>query len=112
MLNDEEMVNPLYLSAADKTGIQPILPIPAATVIDNADAWMLCALGKAVPADDECRERLNLYLGDPKRQAMLQQVRRLRAADGEKQLDGKSKKWLEYMEKAYAAELDVEPASA
>jgi len=109
LLNNEEMVNPLYLSSVDKKGIQQILPIPAGTVMDNPDAWMLCVLGKAVPADDECKARVDRALGNPRRIAMLDNVRRLRAADGVKQLDAKSKKWLEYMEKTYAKELGIVP---
>lgn len=112
LLGDEEMVNPLYLSSADKKGIQQILPIPAGTVMDNPDAWMLCALGKAVPADAECKERLDRWLGNPKRLELLEKIRRLRAADGVKALDARSKKWLEYMEKTYAAELGLEPVDA
>jgi len=112
LLNDEEMVNPLYLSAVDKKGIQPILPIPAGTVMDNPDAWMLCTLGKAVPADDECKERVDQWLGNPKRLALIEQIKRLRAANGVKALDAKTKRWLEYMEKTYAKELGLEPASS
>lgn len=112
LLNDEEMVNPLYLSAVDKTGIQPTLPIPAGTEIDNPDAWMLCTLNKAVPGDDECRARLDQFLGNPKRQALIEQIKRLRAANGVKQLDARTKRWLEYMEKAYAKDLGLEPASS
>jgi len=112
LLNDEEMVNPLYLSAVDKKGIQPILPIPAGTVMDNPDAWMLVALNKAVPADDECKERIDRWLGNPKRLALIEQIKRLRAANGVKALDAKTKRWLEYMEKTYAKELGLEPASS
>lgn len=114
LLNDEQMVNPLYLQtpAADRGGIQQTLPIPAGTVIDNVDAWMLCMLGKAVPADEECKARVDKALGNPRRLEMLERVRRLRAADGVKQLDPKSKKWLEYMEATYAKELGVTQQAA
>lgn len=108
---DLEMINPLWFSATDKTGIQERLPIPAGTVMDNPDAWMLVMLHKAVPADDECKARVNAALTNPQRLAMLENVRRLRAADGVQQLDKKSKKWLDYMEKTYAAELDAVPAA-
>lgn len=113
LLNQEEMVNPLYLEAPEgqREGIAEIIPIPAGTIIDNPDAWMLCALGKAVPEDAECKERFDAYLGDPKRKQLLEQVRRLRAAAGLKQLDAKTLKWLEYMEKTYASELAT-PAAA
>lgn len=113
LLNDEEMVNPLWLETPEheRTGMQERLPILAGTVIDNPDAWMLCACGKAVPADDECKQTYDAYLGDPRRKEMLNNVRRLRAADGVKALDAKSKKWLEYMEATYAAELAETPAA-
>ena len=29
--------------------------IPAGTVIDHPQAWLLVRLGRAIPADDECR---------------------------------------------------------
>lgn len=105
LLNEEEMVNPLYLTAVDKTGIQPIVKLPPGHVIDNPDAWMLCAVRKAVPADEECKARLDQHLGNPKRKAMLAQVRHLRAANGVDGLDKKTLQWLQYMEKTYAAEL-------
>lgn len=115
LLNREEMVNPVWLDANDeeRKTIDERLPIEAGTVIDNPDAWMLCACGKAVPADDECKQRYDEYLGDPRRKQMLENVRRLRAAQGVKQLDAKSKRWLEYMEATYATELaaDAQPAA-
>lgn len=112
LINQEEMVNPLWLNATDKKGIQERLPIPAGTVIDNPDAWMLCVLNKAVPADDECKQRVDATLSNPARLQRLEQVRRLRAANGVKQLDAKTLKWLEYMEKTYANELGLCPAEA
>lgn len=109
LIHEEEMVNPVYQAAqasgGDTKGIQPILTLPEGHVMDNPDAWMLCALGKATPEDDECRERYDRYLGDPRRKAMLQNVLALRAAKGASQLDKKTLKWLEYMEAAYASEL-------
>lgn len=110
LLENEEMVNPLYLATADNKGVQPRIAVPAGTVIDNPDAWMLCALNKAVPADEECKEKLAQHLGNPRRLQLIEQIKRLRRANGVKQLDGKSKRWLEYMEKMYAKELGIEPA--
>lgn len=109
LLNDEQMVNPLFITSVDKKGIQQIIPVPAGTVIDNPDAWMICMLGKAVPADDECKARVEKVMGNPRRLEMLENVRRLRVANGVKQLDAKTKKWLEYMETAYAKELGISP---
>ena len=105
LISNEEMVNPLYLAASDRTGIQPRLTLPAGQIIDDPQAWVLCVVGKAVPADDECRSRVAQHLGDGKRKAMLSNVRKLRAANGVKQLDKNTLKWLEYMETAYASEL-------
>lgn len=107
LLNDEEMVNPKYLSATDRTGIDQILILPAGETIDDPDSWMLCAIGKAVPADDECKKRHDEYIGDPARKKLLEQVRRLRAANGVQQLDAKTRKWLDYMEKTYSDELGI-----
>jgi hypothetical protein len=112
LLNDEQMVNPVLATAVDKTGIQPLLTIPAGTELDHKDAWTLCSIGKAVPADDECRERLLKFQGHPARLAMIANIRALRASDGVKQIDAKSRKWLEYMEKAYAKELGISEAGA
>jgi hypothetical protein len=112
LLTDAEMVNPAYEVAIDKTGIEPRITVPAGETIDNPDAWMLCSIGTAAPEDDECSARLIQEMGDPARKRLLEQVRRLRAASGVQQLDGKSKKWLEYMEKAYAKELGIESATA
>ena len=108
-LNDGESVNPVYLEADEKGDIVPTLVIPAGTVIDNPDAWMLCVNGTAVPDDDECREATSKFLGSDKRKKLIDSIKALRNADGVQRLDGKTKKWLEYMEKAYAAEL-AEPA--
>ena len=112
MIADGESVNQLYLDSDDpeKEGMVAILVIPAGTVIDNPDAWMLCANGKAMPEDDECREAVLKFMGSEKRQKLIHQLKALKKADGVQQLDHKTKKWLEYMEKAYAAEL-AEPAA-
>lgn len=112
LINDEQMVNPVLATAVDKAGIQQLLTIPAGTEIENKDAWMLCSLGKAVPADDECRERLLKFQGNPARLAMIANIKALRASDGVKQIDAKSRKWLEFMEKAYAKELGISEAVA
>lgn len=113
LLNNEEMLNPVYLEAPveDRKGIAQVIPIPAGEIIESKDAWMLCAVGKAVPADDECKARYDKYLGDPRRKQLLEQVKRLRAANGVQKLDKKTTKWLEYMEATYAKELGLDPAS-
>lgn len=112
LLKDGECVNQLYLDSENPIaeGIVPILVIPAGTVIDNPDAWMMCANGTATPEDDECRDKTLEFMGSAKRKTFIQQIKALRNANGAQQLDQKTKKWLEYAEKAYAAEL-AEPAS-
>ncbi len=114
LLNNEEMVNPVYLEtpANERRGVAQVIPIPAGEVIDSPDAWMLCVVGKAVPADDECKARYDKYLGDPRRKQLLEQVKRLRAANGVKALDKKTLKWLEYMEATYATELGLKESPA
>ncbi len=107
LISEQKMVNPLWLGASeeDRKGMQEQVPVPEGTVIDNPDAWMLCMLDVAVPEDDECKEAVDKALGSPRRKQMLQQVLRLRAANGVQQLDKKSLRWLEYMEQCYAKEL-------
>lgn len=105
LLNDGEAVNPIYLDADVKGDIVPTVVIPAGTVIDNPDAWMLCVNGTAVPDDDECREAAAKFLGSAKRKLLIDSIKSLQKADGVQRLDSKTKKWLEYMEKAYASEL-------
>ena len=109
LLFDEEQINPVWESAVDKTDIQERLSIPAGTVIDNPDAWLLVVLHKAVPADEECKIRSDIALGDENRLKRIEQARRLRAADGVQRLDKTSLKWLEYMETVYAKELGIVP---
>jgi hypothetical protein len=109
MLNDGEAVNPIYLDAEVKGDIVPTVVIPAGTVIDNPDAWMLCVNGIATPDDDECRAATMKFLGSDRRKALIESIKSLQKADGVQRLDSKTKKWLEYMEKAYAVEL-AEPA--
>ena len=38
----------------------PTGPLPAGTVIDDPQAYRLCQLGIAEPADEECRAKLGL----------------------------------------------------
>ena len=106
-ISDFEAVNPLYLESSDpeKEGIVPLLWIPAGTVTNDPDCWMLCVLGTATPEDAECRDAALKFMGSEKRKKLLDQIRSLIAADGVQQLDSKTKKWLDYMRKAYAAEL-------
>ena len=112
-LNDGEAVNPLCLESAnpEKEGIVPLLVIPAGTVTEDPDCWMLCTLGVAAPEDDECREAVFRFLGSDKRRKLLDQIRSLIKADGVQQLDAKTKKWLDHMRKSYAAELEQEKDS-
>ena len=112
LLADEQMVNPVLATAIDKKGIQPLLTIPAGTEIEHPDAWRLCSIGRAVPADDECKNQLLKFQSNPARLAMIANIKALRAADGVKQIDAKSRKWLEYMEKTYAKELGTEETVA
>ena len=112
LLADEQAINPLYLLSGDKRGIDSIVAIPAGTEIDHPDCWRLCVIGKAVPADDECRNAVHRHTSSPVRKERIAQVKALRAADGVKQLDAKTKKWLEYMEKVYATDLDIAPDPA
>ena len=105
LLNDGEAVNPLWMAADEKGDIVPILVVPAGTIIDHPLAWMDCANGTAMPEDDECREATLKFLGSDKRKKLIADIKALQKADGVQRLDSKTKKWLEYMEKAYAAEL-------
>ena len=109
LLNDGEAVNPLWMDAEEKGDITPILVVPAGTIIDHPNAWMDCANGTATPEDDECRDATLKFLGSEKRKKLISDIKSLQKADGVQRLDGRTKKWLEYMEKAYASEL-VEPA--
>ena len=111
LFNAEQMPNPAYHAAADKTDVQPFLTLPAGSVIEDADAWMLCAAGKAAPADDECRQRYDAFIGAPKRIALIAQIRQLSKAAGVNQLDKKTKAWLDHMRTTYARELAVQPAA-
>jgi len=108
-----ESVNPLYLSLPkkDRAGITAIVTIPAGQVIENPDAWRLCAIGKATPADEECKNRVDAHMGNPARLALIEKIKALISADGVKSLDVKTKQWLEMMKKTYAAELGIEPAA-
>lgn len=105
IIKEQEMVNPAYEAAEDKSGIQQRIPIPVGEVLDNKDAWMLCALGVAVPVDDECRTRLNAYLGEPRRKALLEKIKRLQVASQKTKLDAKTQKWLDFMVESYGPEL-------
>lgn len=116
-LEDCESVNPVYLSSDDpvKEGIVSTLKIPAGTITEDPDCWMLCALGKAAPHDDECSRAVLKFLGSEKRKTLIANIKAMQKADGAQQLDHKTKKWLAYMEKSYAAELSdgstVDPVS-
>ena len=110
LINDGEQVNPLYLQNPDDPNIVQILVIPAGTEIDHPDAWRLCAIGTAVPSDDECRNATLAFLGNPKRLELIEKIRSLIRADGVQELDAKSKKWLEFMKKSYAKELGLQDA--
>ena len=113
LLVDCETVNPLYLTLRknERAGIAATVTIPAGQVIENPEAWRLCAIGKATPADDECKNRVDAHMGNPARLALIGKIKALMAADGVKSLDARTKQWLEMMKKTYAAELGIEPAA-
>lgn len=108
-LTDREFVNPLYLSARDKTGIQQILTLPAGTEIEDPQAWIQCVLGNAAPADDECAAKTLAFMGDARRKEQIELIKSLRASNGVKQLDKATAKWLQFMEKVHAKELGISP---
>lgn len=107
LLTDQETVNPIYLASKDRSGIKPILVIPAGEVIEDPDCWRLCVIGAASPHDDECRARALKFTGNPARIALLGKIRALIAAEGVQQLDAKTKKWLDQMKMSYASELGL-----
>jgi hypothetical protein len=41
-------------------GLEHHAPLPAGTVIDDPDAWILVQNGQAGPEDDECRKKANM----------------------------------------------------
>ena len=112
LLAECETTNPLYLSLGrkDREGITAIVKLPAGEVIEHADAWRLCVIGKASPHDDECRDRVLKHMGNPARVAMLAKIKAMMAADGVQTLDVKTKRWLDHMKTSYATELGLHPA--
>ncbi len=117
-IKDAEIVNPLY-SAADhrdarRRGLsyptQPFLTQPAGQPVEDRDCWIQCVLGTMAPADDECRAAVEKHLGSERRKQLIAKIRALRAADGVNRLPEPDRKWLEYMEKAYATELGISVA--
>ena len=107
LLIDQQCVNPVYLSSVDRTGIEQLLTMPAGTVLEDPDCWRLCTIDVARPIDDECRERVLRFIGNPARQELLRKIRSLIAAEGVQRLDAKTLKWLELMKASYGRELGL-----
>jgi len=97
-------------AAGEKYDTPQFIEQPVGQELDDPHCWRLCVSGMAAPADDECRQRVLAYLGDPGRRKLLEQIRALRAADGVQTLPKRDKRWLEMMEKSYAIELGLAPA--
>lgn len=114
-IKEAEIVNPLYSAEAHRearrTG-QPYLTAkfitqPEGQLVEDRNCWMQCVLGNMAPADDECRKAVEAHLGSARRKQLIEKIKALRAADGVNRLPEPDRKWLDYMEKAYATELGI-----
>lgn len=112
-LKEGQRVNPLFSSReaeeARQAGRQydtpKFLTCPIGEEVEDPNCWRLCTTGAMAPADDECREKVLKWMGAPGRKTLVEQIRAVQAARGRNQLPKSNLQWLEYMEKAYAAEL-------
>jgi hypothetical protein len=117
-LKEGQKVNPLYSSreadearqAGKPYDTPKFLTCPIGEEVEHKDCWRLCTTGEMAPADDECREKVLRWMGNPGRQKLIEQIRAVQAARGRNQLPKSNLQWLEYMEKAYAKELGLMPA--
>jgi hypothetical protein len=111
-------VNPLFSKEAQRqakakgqkyeTG--EFIECPIGQELDDPDAWRLCVLGKAYPADEECSKKVLEYMSDERRQQTVNDIKLLREAAKSNQLSKKDRRMLEMMEKAYAVELGLSPS--
>ena len=111
-------INPLFSrdeknrveAAGDMYDSLEFLEQPVGQVVDHADAWKLCVLGKALPEDEACRKRVMAYLTAPKREAIVADIKLLREASKTNSLGEKDKRMLAMMERAYAVDLGLVPS--
>jgi hypothetical protein len=118
-LKEGQQTNPLYNSreadearrAGTKYEAPQFLTCPIGEEVEHPDCWRLCTTGDMAPADDECREKVLKWMGNPGRKLLLEKIRTLQAARGRNQLPKSNLQWLEYMETAYSKELQpLQPA--
>jgi hypothetical protein len=111
-------VNPLFSKEAERQAkargekyeTAEFLECPIGQEIEDPDAWRLCVLGKAYPADEECTKKVLAYMSDAQRQQTVADIKLLREAAKSNQLGEKDRRLLEMMEKAYAVELGLSPS--
>lgn len=108
-------VNPLF-SREEKNRVEAaggvydsteFIDLPIGQEVESPDAWKLCVLGKALPADDECSKKTLAYLTSETRQAIVGDIKLLREAMKQNALGEKDKRMLAMMEKAYAVDLGL-----
>lgn len=64
-------------------------PLPAGTIIDHPDAWMLVHNGHAEPADDECKLAANMTQSEMDEAKASFKKRAMGRTTGIKKYDGK-----------------------
>lgn len=112
--------NPLFsvserrrkLAAGEPYQTTEFVDLPVGESIDHPDCWRLCVKGVAVPDDDECRQKVLAYIGEPGRQKLIDEIRLTQAAAKQNALSPEDAKLLAAMEKAYAFELQVASGEA
>jgi|GEM_PF-3302143 len=111
-------VNPLFSHAERRAAriagkeyeTSQFIELQVGEEVEDPHAWRLCVIGMAAPADDECRQRVLKYLGDPGRQQLIQDLKLLRQHAKTTKLSKKDARYLEIMEKAYAVDLGLAPS--
>lgn len=83
------------------------LHYPAGHVIDHPDAWRLCVGGSpvAVPADDECADKVLAQMTSPARQRFLAEIKNMLSPAIMQQLSKGEQERVRHLAQVYADEL-------